>query len=163
MIRKKINKCSKCGGGKELSIARYCKICRNEYAREYYRNSSKCRARVKEYHKKYDREYYLKNAERIKTRGRNYKHRNKKKEQKYKRRKYLENREKNREITNQKSLEYYHERKVRICQGNIKTQKEALILLRILLAQTERALRTGNREALCSLKKKYEQLPTMAA
>jgi len=64
---------------------------------------------------------------------------------------------------NEYSRNYIYERKVRLCQLKPKNRTEEMMILRRLLSQTEKALREGNREALSLLKKKFEQLPIMAA
>jgi len=58
---------------------------------------------------------------------------------------------------------YYYERKVRLWRGNSKTQKEELMFLGTLLAQTKKAARAEDHAALRLLKKKYEQLQIMVA
>jgi hypothetical protein len=158
--------CTKCGEEKELGEfhknksnkdglscgCKLCKrLCKRSLSNQYYAkhkesitersrfNAERKNARAKI--------YYTKNAEMIKERSRKYYSQNAE-VIKIKKRKYHK--------------EAYLQRRKRICQGKPKTQKELITMFRMTLRQTEKATRTGNHEALLSLRAKYEQLATMA-
>ena len=165
MIRKKVKVCSRCKQEKALNEFSknknsidghhcYCKICHKAWQKIY----DDCHRRTRaQYFREYRRQKRGSVSRKPKIEhSENYK----KQRQKIAAAKFYVLHKK--KILEQ-NLKVHYERRIRLCQGNTKTQREALIHLRILLTQTEKALRKGDREALSLLKKKFEQLQTMVA